>query len=392
MASIPVPVRRRLTWRWLVRGLTLLLAAGIASWLFLPVSPRLTERLYSTGIYLQIARVLIPITSAVPVSMTGALLIMLPVVLVVSMVRSWRHYRQTRLEQTGLEQTGRKRITLLTWLLMWLERLITSLVIIAGLFLLTWGLNYNRLAVEDVLGLSDYQASQDDLQALSEYLLGVIQETYPHAGSRTPGELDAALQAGRLSLQTVIWELSQQHVTLPQRPKYMLPGFLIISGNAVGVISPWLLEAHVDSALPAPYSLVVSLHEFVHLAGYAGEADADFLAALAGLRADNPLMRYSSALRLFGQLAWRLPQASYRELYEQLPAQALTDMDERRAISTRYRMPRWFERTQVRVYDSYLRSQGVEAGVADYGRMVNWLAQAHARDMLTDSLRLPESF
>ncbi len=272
---------------------------------------------------------------------------------------------------------------------MWLERLITSLVIIAGLFLLTWGLNYNRLALEDVLALSDYQASQEDLEALSEYLLNIMQQTQLEAAARISADVDTALQAGRTSLQTVIWELTDQRVTLPTQPKYTLPGLLMRSGNAIGVVSPWLLEAHVDGALPAPFALMVSLHEFVHLAGYAGEADADFLAVVAGLRADNPLMRYSAALTLFRSLAWRLPQTSYRELYDRLPQQARADLSERRAVSARYRMPHWFQSAQIRVYDSYLRSQGVEAGIADYGRMVNWLTQAYARGMLADEPLVP---
>jgi hypothetical protein len=157
-----------------------------------------------------------------------------------------------------------------------------------------------------------------------------------------------------------------------------LPGFLLLSGNAIGVVSPWLLEAHVDGALPVPHHLTVTLHEFVHLAGYAGEADADFLAAVAGMRAEDALMRYSTALSLFSKVAWRLPPERYLTLYEQLPEQAKADLEAMRETVRRYQVPNWFEQVQTRVYDSYLKSQGVEAGIRDYGRMVNWLVEAHA--------------
>ena len=151
------------------------------------------------------------------------------------------------------------------------------------------------------------------------------------------------------------------------------------------MISPWLLEAHVDGALPTPHYLTVTLHEFVHLAGYAGEADADFLAAVAGMRTNDPLMRYSMALSLFSKVAWRLPPEQYLTLYEQLPEQAKTDFNAMQEAIRRYQIPNWFKQVQTRVYDSYLKSQGVAAGIRDYGRMVNWLVEAHAVNWWADT-------
>lgn len=339
----------------------------IALWLTLPVPADITERVYSRGIYPQLANVIIPISNAVPVSITAGLLIVLPMWLLVSLVRSWRQ----------------REVTFWRWLLRWGERLLIACVIIASWFLLTWGLNYKRVKVETVLELGRTPATTDSFYTFALSLIDTMQNT-----ANTPRDANSiatARDAGRRSLQQVILELNGSRVHLPERAKATLPGFLLLSGNAIGVISPWLLEAHVDGALPTPHYLAVTLHEFVHLAGYAGEADADFLAAVAGMRADDALLRYSMALSLFSKVAWRLPSEQYRTLYEQLPEQAQTDLEAMRAAVRRYQVPNWFEQVQTRVYDSYLKSQGVEAGIRDYGRMVNWLVEAHTAGWWADT-------
>lgn len=342
------------------RALLFLLILLIAAWLVLPIPAELTERLYSRGVYPRLANLLIAVTSAVPVSITAVLLICLPMWSLVSLVQSWRQ----------------REVTVWRWGLRWGERLLIACVIIAGWFLLTWGFNYQRVSVETALALGQTPATTEDFYAFASSLIDILHETAD--APRDSASVATARNAGRRSLQQVIVELNGSHIRLPVKAKATLPGFLFISGNAIGVISPWLLEAHVDGALPTPHYLAVTLHEFVHLAGYAGEADADFLAAVAGMRADDALMRYSTALSLFSKVAWRLPPEQYLTLYEQLPSQAMTDLDAMRAAVRRYQMPNWFAQVQTRVYDSYLKSQGVEAGIRDYGRMVNWLVEAHA--------------
>lgn len=349
------------------RAISFLLFLFITAWLILPIPTELTERVYSRGIYPRLANVLIPLSNAIPVSITAGLLFGLPVWWLVRMVQSWR----------------RRKVSAWRWGLRWGERLFVAGVIIASWFLLTWGGNYKRVNVETVLELGQTPATTEGFVAFAGSLINTMHETANTP--RKPADVATARDAGRRSLQQVIVELNGSRVHLPARAKATLPGFLLLSGNAIGVISPWLLEAHVDGALPTPHYLTVTLHEFVHLAGYAGEADADFLAAVAGMRADDPLMRYSTALSLFSKVAWRLPPEQYTTLYEQLPDQAKADLSAMRETVRRYQVPNWFEQVQTRVYDSYLKSQGIEAGIRDYGRMVNWLVEAHAADWWTDT-------
>ena len=78
----------------------------------------------------------------------------------------------------------------------------------------------------------------------------------------------------------------------------MPPGTLLTFGYA-GIASPFTLEANLDGGLTSVSKVAVAAHELTHTAGFAREADTDFLSALAGLRADDPYARYAVALSFF---------------------------------------------------------------------------------------------
>lgn len=72
-----------------------------------------------------------------------------------------------------------------------------------------------------------------------------------------------------------------------------------------------------------------------------------------------------------------------RTRYNALPSQAKTDLQAFRDVYLRYQPPRLAARLQARVYDSYLRTQGVTAGVADYGRVIDLLVAARRSGLLS---------
>src|SRR5690606_28706821 len=78
--------------------------------------------------------------------------------------------------------------------------------------------------------------------------------------------------------------------------KTVPPGALLTVGFS-GVVSPWLLEPHVDPAFPPAALTVVALHELAHTAGFAREAEAEAVALLAGLGCDDPAAAYAAAVR-----------------------------------------------------------------------------------------------
>ncbi len=349
-------MRRFLTFGWIFVCLVI-----ITCWLFVPLSPARIDTLYTGGLYRGVAGVLVPLTGSVPLPITPILIAALLAGLVLSFVlrrpqrRGWRTLGHSLL---GLVITG---------------------ATLYALFIVLWGANYAQTPLETRLALStDTEPSTLDVISLTESLGNIIRQTETSKPNWT-----ADLGAAQASLKRVTEGLEGRQVTLPRFVKRTPPGVLLMSGRATGLIVPWTLEAYVDRALPYPVQLATALHESAHLAGYAGEAEADFMTGLAGLTAQSPSLRYSVALSLFERAARGLTPERLGPTYEDLPARAKRDLNALRRAYNRYKPPPLVTQAQARIYDSYLKGQGVGAGIADYDR-VAVLLMAAQRDGLIE--------
>ena len=335
---------------WLI-----LCAAVVAVWTVRPPPAAWLDRVYGGVIYPAIAGVLVPLTGAFELPVAALVIAGLLLWLVLSPVFSKR--------------TGRSAV----WRGLW--RTLVGAATLAALFVVLWGANYGRTPLETRLALSAGVTPEPlETAALAEALADILRDN-----ADAPEVWDADLTAARTALQRVTERLEGRPATLPRHVKRTPPGFLIATGGATGLTVPWTLEAYVDRALPYPAALATALHEYAHVAGYAGEAEADFVAALAGLSAENPSLRYAVALPLFLRAAGTLPPERYRTLFGSLPAQTQADVGDLGDAYHRFRAPQLVAQVQTLAYDGYLRSQRVDAGIADYDR-VTVLLVAAARD------------
>ncbi|MEJ2665524.1 MAG: DUF3810 family protein [Deinococcales bacterium] len=172
-------------------------------------------------------------------------------------------------------------------------------------------------------------------------------------------------------------QLTGTRVDVPTRVKWLPPGTLLRAGFA-GVTSPWLLEPHVDAGLPPVARLATAAHELTHAAGFAREADTDAVAVLAGIRCDDPAVRYALALHALSSLAAGMAPDAAAALVKALPPRARGDLQALDSAVARYRLP-WLQRATDAAYGTYLRSRGVSGGMADYGRAITLVVQALTR-------------
>lgn len=331
-------------------------------WLIAVSAPATVEAVYSRGIYPALARVVVPVTNSVPFSLGGLLVAFLPLLWLATLSVSWR-----------------RKTTARRWFLQSLWRTVVGLVIIFVWFSMMWGVNYRRAPVETQFGLSDDLVSQADLDRLLNGLTAVIQAT-----AAAPRDEEAAMKALHASLQRVVFDAIGVTPTLPRKVKRSPPGLLILLGGAAGIASPLTLEPHVDGALPAVARVAVGAHELAHVAGYAGEADADFVSGLAGLGASDGFARYAVSLRVWQSVAAQLPSDLQSAAYGRLPEIARRDLAAMAEPFQRYRPPPFVEAWQRRTYDRYLKTQGVAAGIQDYSRSVSLLAAAWRQGLLPE--------
>ena len=110
----------------------------------------------------------------------------------------------------------------------------------------------------------------------------------------------------------------------------------------------------------------VLAHEWSHLAGYADESEASFLAWLTCLRGDD-LARYSGWLAAYRRAVDVLPRDVRRSL-PQLEEGPKADL---RAIAARLgRSSRVVREAARGAYDSYLKANRIPAGIENYDAVI----------------------
>ncbi len=294
-----------------------------------------------------------PLTNALPFSLAGMLLIILPLVGLLMLIVTF------------------KAKYLWRWLALSLWRTVLALTIVAILFLITWGANYQRESIEKQFALQTPQVSEFDLERLLTSLTSIILEA-----SSVQRDEARAMASVISSLQTTVESVTGKVPPLPDKVKRLPKGSLILLGRASGVMSPWTLEPHIDGALPSISYVAIGAHELAHVAGYAGEADADFISAIAGLKAKDAYARYAVALRFWQEAYWQLPKEKQAGFLAKLPDSSRQDLNDMLAPYQKYQMPRFIQNLQQQSYNSYLKSQGVKEGIKDYSRTIDLLIQA----------------
>lgn len=252
---------------------------------------------------------------------------------------------------------------------LWLVAALTLLL----LFPLTFGLGYRLPALQEAHGLSADGLTEAERTQVAALVLSALHESVP-ADARVAAEPPAgrgasdAVAAASHCVARLTGQLRGDFpaVTLPQRVKALPAGIMLRFGFA-GVVSPWLLEPHVDAGLPPASALGVALHELAHTAGYAAEAEAEAVGLVAGLECHDPRVVYAAALRLAGNMSAALTPAQRNALLDSWPAQARADARAHARATERYADDALAPGAAA-VYDIYLRSQGEAAGIREYDR------------------------
>lgn len=243
-------------------------------------------------------------------------------------------------------------------------------------FPLTFGLGYRLPPLEELPQLAGRQVAPGSVQHAIARALVALDAAAPDVDSASLAAPQAVAAASHCVARLTGGLRGGPPPSLPARVKALPPGLLLRFGFA-GVVSPWLLEPHVDAGLPPAAALAVALHEFAHTAGFASEASAEAVGLAAGLRCHDPAVVYAAALRLVSGVAAGLPPAEREEFRAALPSRALADLRASARASARFSSSA--APGAAAAYDLYLRSQGESGGVSEYDRgteLALWLLAA----------------
>jgi len=330
-------------------------------WLKFPPPAEWVELVYSRGFFRLVAMVLVPVTSLVPGSIALTAVIGLSLTFFISWIFQWIRIRR---QQQGSHWRG------LLWGFQWLY---AGGAVLAAVFIVFWGAGYQRPPAMERLGLPVGELDAHDADQIRALCLEIIR-TYAPTEPEGARDRDGAIAAIAVAMADVIREWDGSTPRLPKGVKATPPGLLLANGTS-GICAPFTLEPHVDGALPDTAFVYVAAHELGHVAGMCREDEATLAGFAAGIQADHPFARYAVALDVYTDLVRTLRGDERQQAIDALPAVAKEDLARIREISQQYRID-WFGRISWRVYDSYLQSQGIAEGRANYGKGVLLFAKA----------------
>jgi Protein of unknown function (DUF3810) len=318
-------------------GWTIVFALAAAAALG-PIPAAAVERLYSDAVYPPVQRALTTLSNLAPFALFDALWIGAIAVCVIVV---------------------RRYVIAHGWLKGGLRVLIplskaTAVVYLA--FLAMWGLNYRRVPMVEKVKFEPQRVTSQANLALAMWAVGELNADYAaaHAAPVPPdalrGWFDEALRVlGRPSI-------------VVGRPKQTLLGWYFHQAAIAGMTDPFLLETLLSPDLFEIERPFVIAHEWAHLAGYADESEANFVAYLT-CRRGTAAARYSAALVIF---AYTTPDVlSPKHGLDLGPRTDLFSMQRRYAntsVSLRF--------AAKEGYDQYLKANRVERGIESYDAVV----------------------
>lgn len=323
-----------------------------------PRPAALVERVYSQGAYPSIQASLTSASNALPIAVFDVSLVVLGGLVLWWMRAAWRTgARGGRLAAVGT--FARRLATLVASAYLW--------------FLCAWGFNYARPPIEQRLGLATGVPTAAEVRALLDEAVAQVNALHDDAHARLADYDERADIAAQL--HAIDARLGRRLGTTPATPKPTLLAWYFRSAGVDGLTAPAALETLLNPDLTAVERPFTLAHEWAHLSGIAPEADANFIAWLVTeTPAAQAPTRYSGWLFLVSETAAQVAGESRRAALAALadgPRRDLADIARRQ--QSRIDL---VERVGWRVYDSYLKSQGVGEGVRSYSRVVELIVRS----------------
>jgi hypothetical protein len=238
-------------------------------------------------------------------------------------------------------------------------------------FLAAWGLNYQREPLRAQLDFQEDRITVEALRGLARQDVDEMNRLYEAAHRAGWPELPQASATLGAPFDRVQGELAMPWRAAAGRPKRSLFDFYFRRVAVDGMTDPFFLETLANQGLlPFERPFVVA-HEWGHLAGYADESEANFLAWLICLRSGDG-DQYSAWISLHGTIISGLPpgdRSSEAQRLQSGPRRDLNAMLER--IATQVNPAA--HRAGYALYDRFLKANRVRAGVRSYDEVIRLL-------------------
>jgi hypothetical protein len=335
-------------WGRAVVGLALALAAGFA-----PASPQAIDAWYSDRWYRAIQPFVTGFSSLVPVALLDVWIV---VALVVVAWWGWRIARAPRGQRGRLTGAAVAGVVFLA----------SAIYLI---FLLCWGLNYRRLPITSTLDFAQSRVSESAVESAAARAVAALNHLHDPAHRElnaftTLATLRVALAPAFADAQRA---LGRDPFARAGRPKTSMLSPFFRWAAVDGMVNPLGLEVILNpEVLPVERPFVLA-HEWGHLAGWARESEASYVAWLT-CRASGASAQYSGWLSLYWHLRRDVSRQAVADFDRQLGPGPRRDMA---AIAARLsRGQPLVQEASWRTYDQFLKANRVPSGIKSYDEVV----------------------
>jgi len=245
------------------------------------------------------------------------------------------------------------------------------------LFYFFWGYNYYGHSVKDRMGLEIPKLDGAYLKSELEKQYAVLLEKRLEISSDSilviPDNDRAQENVIRKELEIVLSRLNYS-VKGKVRVRGLFPGALMRLRTS-GIYIPYVFEGHFDSSIhPVQWNNTMA-HEMAHGYGVTDEGECNFLAYLVCNNIDDSYVQYSGEMSYFRYLARaviRYDNAYYNTFRAQLDIRIVSDLDQINLYLNKY--DELMPKARDKIYDNYLKANGVSEGILSYDRMVELIA------------------
>ena len=236
-------------------------------------------------------------------------------------------------------------------------------------FYLLWALNYHATPVEYKADLQMANLSNERLVETFDLVSLELNSLSANVGERNVDAFGSIENTIRPLLEDVLSDFG--YPTWGRVRVRKLFAGAILRNRTSGIYIPHVFEGHVDGGLYSIQWPFTIAHEMSHGYGITHESDCNFFAYLACRKSDDPYIRYSATLAYWRYLASHLrsiDQDLYESKRETMDEAVINDLVQIRAHIDRY--PDLMPKYRNKIYDQYLKTHGVSAGIKSYDRMI----------------------
>lgn len=246
-------------------------------------------------------------------------------------------------------------------------------------FVMTWGLNYNRLSFAEIANYEIAPITIEELVLVCEDLITKTNtlrekvEENEHRIMRISQDKGSAFARAILGYEEASVVYSQLGGEYGQ-PKGVLISKVMSYAGISGIYFPFTGEANVNTLIPDSLLPCTLTHEMAHQRGFAREDEANYIAYLTASLHPHPDFQYSGtflalrhAMNTLGQYDYEKfldLRARYGEGVERDLAELRVFWDKHEGL---------FSRVSTEINDLYLKTNRQEDGVYSYNRMVDLL-------------------